>query len=97
MRMGNAKSVVVEFRRGGRMSDEDFLRSMACDEASPLWKGMKELLDRAEDEIWEQNSVLEVSRDQRADIGIAAAVIRRLRYEMEGARENGIELQKNNR
>lgn len=88
------KNIDIEFHRAGRMSDQEFLLAMACDESAPLWKGMRELLDRAEDEIWERNSSMDLTREQRADIGIAAAVMRRIRYEMESARAGGIEMLK---
>jgi len=82
------KRLLVEFRRGGRMTDEDYRKAMAVDESVPLFRGVLELLDRAEDQIWDQNRDAELSRDARADLGLQAGVVRELRSQLLQARES---------
>jgi hypothetical protein len=85
----STKSVVV-FHRGGRMEDEDFYRAMAVDENTPLFRGVLELLDRAEDDIWDRNRDAELSREGRADLGLQAGIIREIREQLEAVRVSGL-------
>ena len=75
-----------------KMNDETFFKSMACDDSHPLWKGMAEMIDRAEDDMLTRNEDSDITRDERADIGIAIGVVRSLRRQMADARLAGIEL-----
>jgi hypothetical protein len=81
---------VVTFRRGGRMEDEAFYRAMVVDENMPFYLGVLELLDRAEDDIWDRNRDAELSREARADLGLQAGVIREIRAQLVAAREYGV-------
>jgi hypothetical protein len=85
------KKTPVEFHRGGKMDDDTFYASMAVDTSMPLWLGVMELLDRAEDGIWDRNRDADLSRDTRADLSIQAGVVRELRSQLVAAREFGLE------
>lgn len=78
------------FYRGGRLSDEQFYASMAVDVATPLWVGFMEALDRAEDQVWDENRNADLTREIRADLGLRAGVIREIREQLYAAREIGM-------
>ena len=71
------------------MEDEAFYRAMAVDENMPFYQGVLELLDRAEDDIWDRNRDAELSREARADLGLQAGVVREIRAQLVAAREYG--------
>lgn len=89
---GTTVSVIVH--RGGKMEDKELFSVMAVDETHPLLRGIREVLDRAEDGIDVQNDGLDVSRENRADLGIAKAVLRNLRVEIESVRLAALEQRK---
>lgn len=90
----NRKSVSIEFHRGGRMEDKQLYMLLAVDPTHPLLQAIYEIIDRAEDGIDRENDGLEVSREVRADLGIAKAVLRNLRVEIEQARLAAMEPKK---
>lgn len=92
--LSERKRIDVCFARAGMLSDEEFYAAMACDDAAPLYRGMREMFDRAEDQLWSANDDQSITREQRADVGIAAAVIRQLRRDMESSRSIGVERMK---
>ena len=81
----------IAFHRGGRMEDEAFYRAMAVDENMPFYQGVLELLDRAEDDIWDRNRDAELSREARADLGLQAGVVREIRAQLVAARVSGLQ------
>ena len=86
----------IQFHRGGRMEDEAFYRAMAVDENMPFYQGVLELLDRAEDDIWDRNRDAELSREDRADLGLQAGIIREIREQLETVRWTGMKSLKEN-
>jgi hypothetical protein len=81
---------VIAFHRGGHLDDAKFYACMAVDENMPFYLGVLELLDRAEDEIWDRNRDAELSREARADLGLQAGVVREIRAQLVAAREYGV-------
>ena len=80
----------VEFHRGASMSADAYLQAWAVDENAPLYRAILELLNRAEDELWDFNMTANISREARADIGLQAAVMREIRFRVVAARHDGI-------
>lgn len=78
------------FYRGGKLSDDQFYAAMCVDENTPLWLGIMEALDRAEDQVWDENRNADLTREIRADLALRAGVIREIREQLCAAREIGV-------
>ena len=78
------------------MKDGIHSEDVVVDENTPLFKGVLELLDRAEDDIWDRNRDAELSREGRADLGLQAGIIREIREQLEAVRVSGVRSLKEN-
>lgn len=90
MTTAKSKQVKIAFSRSGEMPDDQFYAALAVDESMPLWRGIIELLDRAEDQIWDQNRDADLTREMRADLGLKAGVVREIRVQLEATRQMGL-------
>jgi hypothetical protein len=89
--MGKVRKLVVVINRGGAMDDERLMASLAVDYMHPVLAAVREIIDRAEDDIDHEFCGMDVSREARADAGIAKAAVRRLRETIEGLRVQACE------
>lgn len=87
----NKKQYVVEHVRGGSMSDDDLRHVLNVPAETPLWKGVLELIDRAEEEADKLFANIDATPDVRAEGGLVKATIRELRGQLEGWRASSVD------
>jgi hypothetical protein len=73
------------------MRNEELMECLRVPETAPLWRGVQEVLRRAEEDATDRWTAAEVSQEERANGGIALGVLRDLRRSLEGLRVRACE------
>jgi len=69
------------------MRNEELMECLRVPEGTPLWRGVLEVLRRAEEDATERWTDADASQEQRSNGGIALGVLRDLRRSLVGMRE----------
>jgi len=69
------------------MKNEELMECLRVPVSAPLWRGLLEVLRRAEEDATDRWTAAEVSAEERANGGIALGVLRDLRRQLGGLRE----------